>query len=166
MSHFHAKQLVMREVACPDTSKIECIIRNTCEGEPTFHCKIPKGIAINIGDDYFWRDPDRDYNSGFFTADSVVCTADSVSGDIVLMVGGCHMQRHELSKDKPEGLIDVLYSDENGATEYCGKALTQQAALTVCADTYADNRKITPVPNQSPCTKVVLSTTFVSRINS
>lgn len=147
MSTYRAKQLALREVSCSDASKIECTIRNTIDGEPTFHCKIPNGIAVNIGDDYFWRDPDRDYNSGFFTADSVVCTADPVSGDIIMMVGGCSMQRHELTRDKPEGLIDVIYSDENGATEYCGKALSQQAALAVCADTYADN------PEDYTCSK-------------
>jgi hypothetical protein len=135
MSTYHAKQLVLQEGAGDDASKIECIIRHSTingEPEPAFYCKVPNGIAVNIGDVCFWRDHERDYNSGFFTVDSV-------AGDVISMVGGSHMPRHELSRDKPDGLIDVFFTDDKGGREYCGKATSIQGALEVCADAFADN---------------------------
>jgi hypothetical protein len=140
MSVCHAKQLICDDSSV-DASKVECLIQNNLDGIPEFICKIPDGIVITIGERYFWRDPDRDYSSGFVRAESV-------NGDLIAFAeGGLVAPRHELVKDKPEGLIDVFLTDDKGASEYCGKATSIQGALEVCADAYADS------PDDYTCTQ-------------
>lgn len=132
MNIHHAKQLVLRELKGTNLSKIECYIRYSAQGEPEFYCSVPHGIVLNIGQDYYWRDPDRDYSSGFVT---VV----SVDKNQVTLVGGNIVQRNELSSDKPIDLFSVFQVDKYGDMDYCGKATSKQEAAEVCAQAYADN---------------------------
>ncbi|WP_163056821.1 hypothetical protein [Acidithiobacillus ferrooxidans] len=129
MSSYEAKQIVLGLIDVIDDAKLECVIRNTPEGYPAFYLNLRKGLAVNIGNDYFWNDPDRHYNSGFYTAIKI-------DGDCISLLGCGVAQRHQLSEEKPVGLADVIFIDEHGSRSYCGKATSIPAAAEVCADSY------------------------------
>lgn len=94
--------------------------------------------SLRAGDEVWWNDPDHGISSGYYTAEDIQ-SEDEIHDYTVLRLknsagSSSEVFAHEMSPDKPEGLLPVVYDGE-----VCGYATSEDAALDcgynfVCSD--------------------------------